>query len=117
MVKFVGAVDLPSCVNTIETPPLAVVFELGSMYNGTGTVTLPLVTEIAEEVTEKPALFEKLTVTGSMLPPLVLITRGAKGFEEVVARDVTARAFGGGGFVVELLVVELPPPQELVQIA
>jgi hypothetical protein len=86
------------------------------MYNGTGTVTLPLVTEIAEEVTEKPALFEKLTVTGSVLPPLVLITSGARGFDEVVARDVTARAFGGG-FVVELVVVEFPPPQELVQIA
>src|SRR5580704_6975630 len=116
MVKLVGAVDLPSCVSTIETLPLAVVFELGSMYNGPGTVTLPLVTEIAEEVAEKPALFEKLTVTGSALPPLVLITSGARGFEEVVAMDVTARAFGGG-FVVELLVVELPPPQELVQIA
>jgi hypothetical protein len=87
------------------------------MYSGTGTVTLPLVTKIAEEVTEKPALFEKLTVTGSVLPPLVLMTSGAKGFEEVAARDVIARAFGGGGFVVELLVAELPPPQELVQIA
>jgi len=116
MVKLIGAVDLPSCVSTIETLPLAVVFELGSMYSGTGTVILPVFTEIAEEVVENPALFEKLTVTGSVLPPLVLMTRGAKGLEEVVASDVIARAFAGG-VVVEVVVVELPPPQELVQIA
>jgi len=114
-VKLIGAVDLPSCVSTIETLPLAVVFELGSMYSGTGTVILPAFTEIAEEVVENPALFEKLTVTGSVLPPLVLMTSGAKGLEEVVASEVIARAFAGG--VVELVVVELPPPQELVQIA
>jgi len=78
-------------------------------------VILPVFTEIAEEVVENPALFEKLTVTGSVLPPLVLMTSGAKGLEEVVASEVIARAFAGG--VVELVVVELPPPQELVQIA
>jgi hypothetical protein len=86
------------------------------MYNGTGTVILPAFTEIAEAVVENPALLEKLTVTGSVLPPLVLMTSAAKGFEEVVDSEVTARAFGGGG-VVEPLLVELPPPQELVQIA
>ena len=116
MVKLVGAVDLPSCVSTSETLPLAVVFELGSMYSGTGTVILPVFTEMAEVVVEKPALFEKLTVTGSVLPPLVLMTSGAKGFEEVMDSDVIGSAFGGG-LVVEPLVVELPPPQELTQIA
>jgi hypothetical protein len=109
-------VDLPSCVRTIETLPLAVVFELGSMYSGTGTVILPVFTEIAEAFVENPALFAKLTLTGSVLPPVVLITNDAKGFEEIVASDLIARGFGGGAVVLEA-VLELPPPQELKQIA